>query len=65
MRMKLMLEWAMPMTKPQPLEMVREYFGEQIALFYTWYGFYNTMTFIPAILGVLLVLTQVCVHRTS
>lgn len=54
----------MPMTKPQPLDMVREYFGEQIALFYTWYGFYNTMTFIPAILGVLLVLTQVCEPQT-
>lgn len=59
MRMKLVLEWAMPMSKPQPLEMVKEYFGEQIALFYTWYGFYNSMLWIPAIIGVLLFISQV------
>uniref|UniRef100_A0A6T8LEY3 Anoctamin transmembrane domain-containing protein n=1 Tax=Hemiselmis andersenii TaxID=464988 RepID=A0A6T8LEY3_HEMAN len=59
MRMKLVLEWASLMTKPQPLEMVREYFGEQIALFYTWYGFYNTMLWFPAIVGTLLSTTKV------
>mmetsp|Transcript_26249 Transcript_26249/g.51142 ORF Transcript_26249/g.51142 Transcript_26249/m.51142 type:complete len:693 (+) Transcript_26249:53-2131(+) len=64
MRMKLVLEWASLTTKPQPLEMVREYFGEQIALFYTWYGYYNTMLWIPALLGLVLFASQVYTYVT-
>mmetsp|Transcript_45788 Transcript_45788/g.110217 ORF Transcript_45788/g.110217 Transcript_45788/m.110217 type:complete len:693 (+) Transcript_45788:62-2140(+) len=64
MRMKLVLEWASLMTKPQPLEMVREYFGEQIALFYTWYGFYNTMLWIPALCGLVLFCSQMYTYSS-
>jgi hypothetical protein len=58
-RLQLLMEWARPMDKPQPLELVREYFGEKMALFYTWFGFYNTMLWIPAIAGFLLFVTQI------
>ena len=58
MRLKLLNEWARTFGKPQPLEMVREYFGEKIALFYTWYGYYITMLFIPGLVGIALVVSQ-------
>ena len=35
-RMKLQFEWAQALTKPQPIPLVKEYFGEKYALFYTW-----------------------------
>mmetsp|Transcript_12338 Transcript_12338/g.29538 ORF Transcript_12338/g.29538 Transcript_12338/m.29538 type:complete len:695 (-) Transcript_12338:94-2178(-) len=59
MRLKLLNEWARAFTKPQPLELIRTYFGEKIALFYTWSGFYNTMLWIPGIVGLALFISQI------
>ena len=59
MRLKLLNEWAKAMTKPQPLEIVREYFGERIGLFYTWYGYYCTMLWIPGLTGAAMTITQI------
>mmetsp|Transcript_3150 Transcript_3150/g.6350 ORF Transcript_3150/g.6350 Transcript_3150/m.6350 type:complete len:696 (+) Transcript_3150:110-2197(+) len=59
MRLKLLNEWARAYGKPQPLELIREYFGEKIALFYTWMGFYNTMLWIPGLVGLALFISQV------
>jgi len=58
-RMKLLMEWARATSKPQPLEIMREYFGEKMALFYTWLGFYCTMLWIPGLTGAALFVTQV------
>jgi hypothetical protein len=38
-------------NKYQPLDKVREYFGEQIGMYFTWLGFYTSWLFLPAILG--------------
>jgi len=59
MRLKMLNEWAKAMNKPQPLDIVREYFGEKIGLFYTWYGYYCTMLWIPGLTGAALTITQI------
>jgi len=41
----LLVPWS------QPLEDVRDYFGEKIALYFAWLGFYAFALIIPAILG--------------
>jgi len=39
---------------PQPLDEIKEYFGEQIALYFTWLGFYISMLWLPGLVGVFL-----------
>jgi hypothetical protein len=62
MRLKLLNEWARAFSKPQPLELIREYFGVKIALFYTWMGFYNTMLWIPGLVGLALFVSQILTY---
>ncbi|XP_050678239.1 anoctamin-4 [Leptidea sinapis] len=54
-RRLLYLEWARPCKwyKKQPLWLVRRYFGEKIALYFCWLGFYTKMLYAPAIVGTL------------
>ncbi|CAF4888233.1 unnamed protein product [Pieris macdunnoughi] len=54
-RRLLYLEWARPAKwyKKQPLWLVRRYFGEKIALYFSWLGFYTKMLYAPAIVGTL------------
>ncbi|KAJ8943897.1 hypothetical protein NQ318_019505, partial [Aromia moschata] len=54
-RRLLYLEWARPAKwmKRQPLSLVRKYFGDKIALYFCWLGFYTKMLFAPAIVGTL------------
>lgn len=54
-RRKLYLEWARPgkWMKKQPLCLVRRYFGDKIALYFCWLGFYTKMLIAPAIVGTL------------
>ncbi|XP_015836241.1 anoctamin-4 isoform X2 [Tribolium castaneum] len=54
-RRKLYLEWARPgkWMKKQPLCLVRKYFGDKIALYFCWLGFYTKMLIAPAIVGTL------------
>ena len=61
-RVKLLVDWAGAWMKPQPLEQVRVYFGEKVALFFTFYGYYTTMLWLPALWGVWLFITQ-CASR--
>ena len=44
--------WVEAYANKQPIEDIREYFGEEIALYFAWYGFTLKMMWIPAILGV-------------
>ncbi|CRL03590.1 CLUMA_CG016250, isoform A, partial [Clunio marinus] len=55
-RRLLYLEWANPFKtwyKRQPLCLVRKYFGDKIALYFCWLGFYTQMLVFPAIVGFL------------
>lgn len=46
-------EWARPRVwyKKQPLWLIKRYFGDKVALYFAWLGFYTQMLIIPAILG--------------
>ena len=57
-RLKLLAKWAGMWTAPQPLNLVRVYLGEKIALFFTWLGYYISMLWLPAV-GGLIMMTQV------
>ena len=37
----------------------QEYFGEKYALFYTWWGYYITMLWLPALVGVALFVSEI------
>ncbi|XP_055596668.1 anoctamin-4 isoform X3 [Uranotaenia lowii] len=52
-RRLLYLEWARPSKwyKKQPLCLVRKYFGDKIALYFCWLGFYTKMLYAPAVVG--------------
>ncbi|XP_048487974.1 anoctamin-4 isoform X5 [Plutella xylostella] len=54
-RRLLYLEWARPCKwyKKQPLWLIRRYFGDKIALYFCWLGFYTKMLYAPAIVGTL------------
>ena len=36
----------------QPIHLIREYFGEKLAFYFAWLGFYTTWLVLPSILGV-------------
>lgn len=40
-------------NKNQPLNEIRNYFGEKIGMYFAWTGFYTQSLFIPAIMGTL------------
>lgn len=39
--------------KRQPLWLIRRYFGEKVALYFAWLGFYTKCLYAPAIVGLL------------
>ncbi|KAG7214086.1 hypothetical protein KM043_001446 [Ampulex compressa] len=51
----LYLIWARPTQwfKKQPLWLIRRYFGEKVALYFAWLGFYTKSLYPPAIVGLL------------
>ena len=53
-QMILKRDWVFNIFGPQDIEKVREYFGDEIGLFYTWVGYYITMLWLPAIWGLLM-----------
>jgi hypothetical protein len=48
----LMRGWARPFFAPQPLQAVRDYFNEQVALYFAFAGFVTQWLVFPAVLGV-------------
>ncbi|XP_011870955.1 PREDICTED: anoctamin-4 [Vollenhovia emeryi] len=54
-RYLLYLIWARPAQwyKKQPLWLIRRYFGEKVALYFAWLGFYTKCLYAPAVVGLL------------
>ncbi|XP_026479830.1 anoctamin-10-like [Ctenocephalides felis] len=50
---KLGKEWYWALLKRQPIAEIREYFGEAVALYFNFLGFYTTALIIPMTLGFL------------
>lgn len=48
-------EWGLVKNwiKHQPLDVIKNYFGVKVALYFSWLGFYTNMLILPSILGVL------------
>eukprot|EP00741_Cyanophora_paradoxa_P008637 tig00001365_g8361.t1 len=44
--------WLWSFFSPQPFDEIREYFGEQFALYFKFVGFYNSFLFFVGIVGV-------------
>ena len=54
-RQVLWTYWASPrqMFSYQPLHKIRDYFGEKIAFYFSWLGFYTNWLFIASIAGLI------------
>lgn len=46
--------------KEQPVDYIRNYFGEKIGLYFAWLGFYTTMLFPAALVGVIVFIYGLC-----
>ncbi len=57
--------WANTYTKRQPVEDIREYFGEATALYFSWMGFLLTMLWVPALTGVLVFIMGIVSFATG
>ncbi|XP_058452350.1 anoctamin-10 isoform X2 [Malaya genurostris] len=49
---KLQHMWIKP-TKPQPIDEIRDYFGESVAMYFSFVGFYTYALIVPTVLGLL------------
>ena len=58
----LLKRWVWQWKTMQPVEAIREYYGEKIALYFIFIGYYTTMLWIPALCGLVLTLTQIWSH---
>jgi len=45
--------WVNTWANKQPIEDIREYFGEEIGLYFVWLGYILTSLWVPAIVGVM------------
>ena len=54
MRRPLIDEWGNlgRWRKTQPLDKIRDYYGEKVALYFAWLGYYNSMLIFPIIMGI-------------
>ena len=50
----------------QPLKEIRDYFGEYVALYFAWLGFYTKLLLVPSLVGFLVFIVQcvICPPRT-
>ncbi|RIA89124.1 calcium-activated chloride channel-domain-containing protein [Glomus cerebriforme] len=55
LRAQLNVLWVQPRGR-QPLDKIRLYFGEKLALYFAWLGFYNTWLTVASIAGIIVVI---------
>jgi len=55
LRRQLEQDWTNPKNihKPQPLDRIASYFGEEIALYFAWLGFYTQWLWLSSAIGVI------------
>lgn len=55
---KLYHRWAKfsNIFRIQPIHAIRDYYGERLAFYFTWLGWYNSLLIIPSILGIFVLL---------
>jgi hypothetical protein len=51
LRTELYQDWSKQFFQKQPFDKIREYFGEKIALYFSWLGFYTVWLAISALVG--------------
>lgn len=53
---QLKSEWAsfLSLLKSQPLDQIREYFGEELTLYFAWLDFYSKWLCVPALFGIII-----------
>jgi len=62
----LLTEWMKPSNLfSQPLTHIRNYYGEKIAYYFLWLGFYCHWLIVPSIVGLALFLAQVIIGRVD
>ena len=61
-REALVKRWVYQWKTMQPIEAIREYYGEKIALYFVWIGYYTTMLWVPALCGLVLTVAQIYSH---
>jgi hypothetical protein len=67
----LFAHWATASFTPkkifaeQPLRQVRDYFGEKVAFYFSWLGFYTLWTLLPAIVGLLVFIVGLATSPTT
>ncbi|OXA52495.1 Anoctamin-4 [Folsomia candida] len=61
-RRLLFTEWAhfSNWYKKQPLWLIRRYFGDKVALYFAWLGFYTSMLIPASIVGILCFIKEIC-----
>ncbi|CAG8530657.1 10262_t:CDS:10 [Ambispora gerdemannii] len=53
LRAKLYGIWIKKSRKRQPLNEIREYFGEKLAMYFAWLGLYTSWLFVASVLGII------------
>ncbi|EDL17994.1 Trp53 inducible protein 5, isoform CRA_a [Mus musculus] len=53
------------MFEPQPIDEIREYFGEKVALYFTWLGWYTYMLVPAAVVGLIVFLSGFALFDSS
>eukprot|EP00736_Rhodelphis_marinus_P004909 Rmarinus@m.27980 len=58
MRQELFDKWILGKRFDQPIDMIREYFGEYVAFYFAWLRFYTLSLVLPSIVGLFLFIYQ-------
>ncbi|CAJ0930909.1 unnamed protein product, partial [Mesorhabditis belari] len=61
----LQRKWVMSFLDPQPLDLVKDYFGTEIAMYFSWLGFLTSTLWFPAGLGLIMFLFGGFTYKTT